>query len=239
MTDDNAKYKGWPAIPMGHVDTQWFYYFVPATKQVVRYKSSQHNHANFGAIAREQEWLQMPGIPTIREGREVDWTRLGEELMESCREKGIYDYSMVRGIGTWRDDGRTVYHAGSALYVDGKPVPFNEHESEFRYLARIPIVQPSDTPVTIGECNEFLEVLKSWNWKEPRLAPPLVLGWIGCATICGAVDWRPHLWITGRCQRRSKFGPPGRSKSSPPCLMRGEALGVVPVVHRRDPRCFV
>jgi len=41
------------------------------------------------------------------------------------------------------------------------------------------------------------------------------------------------------CQRRSKFGPPGRSKSSPPCLMRGEALGVVPVVHRRDPRCFV
>ena len=41
------------------------------------------------------------------------------------------------------------------------------------------------------------------------------------------------------CQRRSKFRPLGRSKSGPLLLMPGEIYPVVPVVHRRDPRCFV
>ena len=41
------------------------------------------------------------------------------------------------------------------------------------------------------------------------------------------------------CQRRSKISPPGRSKTSPLNVMRSAVLGVVPVVHRRDPRCFV
>ena len=42
------------------------------------------------------------------------------------------------------------------------------------------------------------------------------------------------------CQRRSKISPPGRSKTSPLNVMRSAVLGGgVPVVHRRDPRCFV
>ena len=42
----------------------------------------------------------------------------------------------------------------------------------------------------------------------------------------------------GFCQRRSKVSPPGRSKTSPLDVMPCAVLGVVPVVHRRDPRCF-
>ena len=41
------------------------------------------------------------------------------------------------------------------------------------------------------------------------------------------------------CQRRSKTRPSGRSKFRPPWAMRGAVFPVVPVVHRRDPRCFV
>ena len=47
-----------------------------------------------------------------------------------------------------------------------------------------------------------------------------------------------HVWLSF-CQRRSKFSPLGRSKSGPPWLKPGEIYPVVPVVHRRDPRCFV
>ena len=45
--------------------------------------------------------------------------------------------------------------------------------------------------------------------------------------------------VEKECQRRSKISPPGRSKTSPLDVMRYAVLGVVPVVHRRDPRCFV
>ena len=56
-----------------------------------------------------------------------------------------------------------------------------------------------------------------------------------------------RAFLNARCQRRSKISPPGRSKTSPPGrsktspldVMRYAVLGVVPVVHRRDPRCFV
>ena len=41
------------------------------------------------------------------------------------------------------------------------------------------------------------------------------------------------------CQRRSKISPPGRSKTRPLDVMRYAVLRVVPVVHRKDPRCFV
>ena len=44
---------------------------------------------------------------------------------------------------------------------------------------------------------------------------------------------------TTSCQRRSKIRPLGRSKTSPLDVMRYGVLRVVPVVHRRDPRCFV
>jgi hypothetical protein len=41
------------------------------------------------------------------------------------------------------------------------------------------------------------------------------------------------------CQRRNKISPLWRSKSSPRVVTLGEVLAIVPVVHRRGPRCFV
>ena len=43
----------------------------------------------------------------------------------------------------------------------------------------------------------------------------------------------------GNCQRQSNFRPAWRSKFRPPWVIRGAVFPVVPVVHRRDPRCFV
>jgi hypothetical protein len=41
------------------------------------------------------------------------------------------------------------------------------------------------------------------------------------------------------CQRRTKIAPVGRSKNAPLNVMQNTMMRVVPVVHRRDPRCFV
>jgi hypothetical protein len=56
----------------------------------------------------------------------------------------------------------------------------------------------------------------------------------------------PHAAVAAKivahandCQRRSKSSPSGRSKTSPLDVKQRPVLRVVPVVHRRDPRCFV
>jgi transposase len=59
------------------------------------------------------------------------------------------------------------------------------------------------------------------------------------------VSQRPAIFLGAMpaayslCQRRSKIRPLGRSKTRPLDVMRYAVLRVVPVVHRRDPRCFV
>ena len=59
-------------------------------------------------------------------------------------------------------------------------------------------------------------------------------------------DLETHLWgaatllrgLVDACQRRSKNGPPWRRKKGPLRLMLQGMVPVVPVVHRRVPRCF-
>ncbi|MDA1278363.1 MAG: hypothetical protein O2960_30585 [Verrucomicrobia bacterium] len=59
------------------------------------------------------------------------------------------------------------------------------------------------------------------------------------AAQTAAQNMPPRQRVLLGCQRRSKIRPSGRSKIRPPYVMRGSVFPVIPVVHRRDPRCFV
>jgi len=40
-----------------------------------------------------------------------------------------------------------------------------------------------------------LAFLKCWIWAEPDVHERLLLGWICAGLLCGALHWRPHVWI--------------------------------------------
>ena len=42
----------------------------------------------------------------------------------------------------------------------------------------------------------LIELAKKFKWDDPIYAQ-FLLGWIVLAPVCGALDWRPHIWITG------------------------------------------
>jgi hypothetical protein len=44
---------------------------------------------------------------------------------------------------------------------------------------------------------KLLETFRKWNWTRPEVDPVLLLGWIGCALIGGALDWRPAVLLIG------------------------------------------
>ena len=77
---------------------------------------------------------------------------------------------------------------------------------------------------------EVLLKLKSRGMNGPELA----IG-DGAMGFWAALE---EVYPETRCQRRSKTRPVGRSKTRPLSVMRYAVLRVVPVVHRRDPRCF-
>lgn len=192
---EHDNYKSLPVIPLGHTGTTTFFYFVRSTRQVVALSPGRHSQHNFLALAEEADWaLNYPSLP----GSGVDWTTVEESLMAHCRVEGIYDPSLTRGRGAWRDENDTVFHAGDALYVNGHFFKFADYSrTKYRYVAAIKTLRPAEKASTVEDGDELLSAFRTWGWEHPSVAPSLLLGWLGCSLVCGALRWRPHIWITG------------------------------------------
>ena len=51
-------------------------------------------------------------------------------------------------------------------------------------------------PLQTTEANKLMDILKLVNWERP-VSAYLLAGWCVIAPVCGALKWRPHIWITG------------------------------------------
>lgn len=113
-----------------------------------------------------------------------------------AHSRGIYDPSRVRGRGAWRDNGRHVFHHGDHLTVDGETVHIAKIKSGYVYPRARSLPPLSDNPLTDDEGLHLLEVAKLARWSMPASAA-LLVGFVMLASVCGALKWRPHLWLTG------------------------------------------
>jgi hypothetical protein len=136
---------------------------------------------------------------------------LASWIMRECSRQGFLDQRDVRGGGVWLEaDGGLVVHTGddvlliaaggkveragvgwrsaTALYTlsDRQTQPRLEGEGEALRLA----------PVGPGIGAALEAHLASWAWKEPADGR-LWLGWHAQAMLAGALDWSPHIIVTG------------------------------------------
>jgi len=137
-------------------------------------------------LAPTEFWIAR--YPRFRDGKLVgiDTRSAGEGLIVACRDKGGFDASLVRGRGVYLDaDGKTVVNWGDSIPEDDRHVYICH-----RALDAVPTTK---TGVTAGK---VLDLFEQFNWNTPS-APYLLLGWAVVAVICGALDWRPHMFLTG------------------------------------------
>ena len=93
--------------------------------------------------------------------------------------------------------GRVVFHHGDHLSVDGKRVEISGMTgSSWVYPMSKSMPKPAPNPVTDAEGQHLLNVAKMAKWSRPGSAP-LLAGWVFLSPVCGALPWRPHIWITG------------------------------------------
>lgn len=129
-------------------------------------------------------------------------------IRESSRLPKFNMPKWERGPGTWLAEGdrdtpdHLVVHAGHALFLNLPAEQGGGWRSVGRYRGHIyplfePEPGPADHPATNEEIAQLLKLLATWNWAHPEVGPILLLGWLGAATVCGALDWRPSLWLTG------------------------------------------
>lgn len=176
---------------LGH-DRGVFYYLSHATKQVVALEARQHTkHALMAMASMAHHWQR--GNFMSKNG--VKWDDAADNLMNDCRLVGIFNSDRLRGRGAWIDQGRGVLHLGSHLLVEGHEHPLRIPNSRFIYEAGQAMNVGLSSYMPSARAAGLLELCRKLNWEHPDWMGRLFAGWLVIASVCGAMPWRPHLWI--------------------------------------------
>lgn len=131
------------------------------------------------------------------QGRQgVSWKFATNTLINVVTKKGLFNMQKVRGRGGWIDNGRLVIHTGDKLLVDNQLHELHNFKSEFTYCKSFALESDNVEPLQNSESSKFLELCKMFSWERPIHAY-LFAGWCVAAPVCGAITWRPHIWVTG------------------------------------------
>jgi putative DNA primase/helicase len=143
-------------------------------------------------------------FPGKGNGGSVNFNQAAEFIIRTAQRRGLYDPNCVRNGGAWSDAGRHVFHHGNHLTVDGVRMLVTAIRSRFVYEQTLPLPTPADVALTDAEGRHIFDIAKRFNWERSSSAA-LLAGWTFLAPICGALKWRPHLFLTG---------PAGNGKST-------------------------
>jgi len=176
--------------PLGY-NRGTYYYFSFSQHQIIALKTAAHTKTALLSLAGLGWWeIQFPGSTGC------SWEQAIRGCFAMCDQAGLWDPDeRVRGRGAWLDDGRPVLHLGSQLLVDGHAMAFRDVETRYVYEAGKPLGITTAEPLPVRRANHLLEVTTGFRWKRP-LSARLLAGWCVIAPICGALHWRPHIWVT-------------------------------------------
>jgi hypothetical protein len=178
--------------PLGF-DSDGYYYQPHATGQVIRLSRSAHTGTNLVALAPLCYW------ESLYHGKSSpNWTAAASDLFEQQALVGVYCPDRIRGRGAWWDQGRAVLHLGDRLLVDGQPQPITQRLPNSPYLyQRLAAIEglTGIEPLSTEETLHILNIAERFHWEVPA-SGWLIAGWASLAPICGALPWRPHIWLT-------------------------------------------
>jgi len=173
-------------------DNVTYYLFQHEKKQVLAITKRDLSDVGLIELA-DLQWWEM-NFASANGG--IDKKAVAQWLFRTANSRGIYDPSLIRGRGAWADKSRLVYHHGSYLTIDGLPTDITHIDSAFVYPMARQLPKPSDSPLTDEEGGHLVDVASMVRWSMPGSAA-LMSGWVMLASICGALTWRPHIWLTG------------------------------------------
>lgn len=190
---DDRRLEGIRALGYDH---ETCFYLSPTRQQILAFAAGEHTAANL-CLLRGLDWWRET-FPTKRQNQEFDVAEARKCLMEACDRAGPYDPELVRGRGVWWDEalGAIVHegawvHVGKAAYRPSEAPPGYVYEA----AASLPSLVGLE-PLEEGEGQLLLDVCEAMHWLNPRSAE-LLAGWLVVAPVCGAMRWRPHMWVTG------------------------------------------
>jgi putative DNA primase/helicase len=179
----------WPFRCLGY-DAGYHYYLPIGTRQVRAIRGEAHTSSALLDLANLKFWERSFPGPTG-----PAWKYAANAMLRTNETIGVYDAMRQRGRGAWYDSGRSVLHLGDRLIVDGKAQSIHELRSRFIYEAAPPLEFTEAIPLPNSEAVKLQRIIDMLFWAKPIYAK-LCAGWCVIAPVCGALIYRPHIWIT-------------------------------------------
>lgn len=168
-----------------------YFVFQGDKSQILTYTKSDFTDNGLIELATINFWEEhFPAESGINRKSAFDW------VVTVAHSRGIYDTDRIRGRGAWLDNGRNVYHHGGYLTVGTETVAVTDIESRYVYELKKSLPDPAAAALSDEDGRRVLDVAKMFRWTKPASAA-LLAGWTFLAPVCGALRWRPHLWLTG------------------------------------------
>ena len=196
LIDDNNSQDPMDIIrPLGHNRGE-FYFFPRTGGQILKFTATALGRPqNLYQLAPRSFWEAMYA-PEQKMSVIADCA--SGQLIEMCQARGIFEPDMVRGVGVWRDrGGKLLVNCGDMIVGEGVRCHPSEYKAEYVYEAGRRVIDMDAAPLTNTEAARFRTICKSLSWKRPQHGD-LLAGWCVIAAVGGALDWRPHIFITGR-----------------------------------------
>lgn len=181
-----------PFTLLGH-DHGVYFYLGHGTRQVTTLKASQHTPANLAQLAPLSFWSRRWPAK-----RGFDSEQAVFDLITAQHAVGVYSPSRIRGRGAWWDNqtGEALIHLGDKLLIGDRQLDLHDHEARFIYEYAEPLDIDLNSRLKNAEASKLEQVCNLISWDDP-VNGRLLAGWIVCATICGALRWKPNIWLIG------------------------------------------
>ena len=176
-------------------DGETYFYQPRATGQVTKLSRAGHTSTNLVSIAPLSYWET---LYPAKSG--ANWTQAASNLFEASANVGVYSPNRIRGRGAYIDKKHTLLHLGEEIICNGerlsilKKLPF---KTNYIYQRSANLYGcGNEPPLSDSAAYEILELAQRFQW-DVQASGMLLAGWVALAPICGALDWRPHVWLTG------------------------------------------
>lgn len=178
------------------VDGDSFFYMPDRGQQVVNLTASGHSKNNLMRLAVLNAWEAEYADGAEMTGKA--WDCAVNALIQRSQSLPKFDPQRIRGRGCWIDGADVVFHAGDRLVINGEARPIPQFSSAVRaiYEGALEIPVDSGDGADNRTAARLIELCEMLSWERP-LYGKLLAGWLAIAPICGALVWRPHLWLTG------------------------------------------
>jgi putative DNA primase/helicase len=173
-------------------DAGTYFYLPRGTQQVVALTATAHTWKNLIQLAPLDWWEREFGDGKAGE------LAAANALMGLAHRAGTFWPERLRGRGAWSEGDGVVFHLGQFALAGEQRVDLFRASAEHIYPAARPMrgVDLEVEPASAAEAKRLADLCARLPWESPLSAVALA-GWIAIAPVCGALHWRPHIWITG------------------------------------------